>query len=113
MLGNPTPEKSLELSIPGTSRALALSMRRKSSDPGDLSSRRRSRWTYVVGALLGVALVGLYVHTRSGKAPVRLEVEHLEEASEEERVLPDGTFLADLGPEADEAYHLGPTIPEE
>jgi hypothetical protein len=119
MLG--TPDKSLELPIPGTSRALNLSMKRKSSDAGDMSSKRRSKWTYAVVGLLGMVVLGLYMHSRN--EAVRLDVEQssavlvgeLDGAGEPARgrVAQDGSFLADLGPVAEEAYNLGPTTPDE
>lgn len=117
MLG--TSDKSLELPIPGTSRALNLSMKRKTSNAGDISLKRRGKWTYAVVGLMGLMAVGLYMHSRSGA--VHLDVdESAGELAEKKagepvggRVAQDGSFLADLGPVAEEAYNLGPTTPDE
>lgn len=74
-----------------------------------------------MGALVGIAFVGLYVHssrdnTAEQTVGVLPQVEHLgEEAGTRPggTLAADGTFLADLGTAADEAYHLGPTNPDE
>ena len=121
MLGTATQEKGLELAVPGTAHALHVSIRRKSFEDGNFAPSKRRRWTpYIVTALICTACVGLYVHSRAGRAGDRTievlvpEVEQVEEqGSSRGTLVADGTFLADLGPAADEAYHLGPVDPDE
>lgn len=115
-------DKGLELPVPGTSRVLHFATRHRASEDGDFSPTKRRRWrTYICGALVGIAFVGLYVHssrdnTAEQTVGVFPEVEHLEEEARtgpERTLAADGTFLADLGSVANEAYHLGPTNADE
>jgi hypothetical protein len=109
-------DKNIELVIPGTSRTLSLALTRKASDShNSISSPRKSnrKLRYALGGLTGLLVFGLYAyyHTRAVR-PLRT-ASPLREDPKGGHFAEDGSFLANLGPSAENAFNLGVTDPEQ
>lgn len=109
-------DKNIELALPGMARTVNLDLPRKRSTTYDtflFSGKHHRKLRFGLGGLVGIIVVGLYVYYN--QPSVRsLRTAHLVQGDASDgHYAEDGSFLAELGPAAENAYNLGVTDPEQ
>jgi hypothetical protein len=108
---------TFRLSIPGTSRVFTFSRYEPSSStlsetPAQFGKHGR-KWRYALLGLAGVITLLLYASNPLADRRTHTLDPPIENGDPGGYFAEDGSFLADLGPEAERVYNLGVTDPAE
>lgn len=109
-------DKNIELALPGTARTVNLALTRKSSATHDTfssSGKHKRRLRFGLGGLVGIIVVGLYVYYSHLSVRSLRTAHSAQEDASDGHYAEDGSFLAELGPAAENAYNLGVTDSEQ
>ncbi|KAJ9115018.1 hypothetical protein QFC22_005346 [Naganishia vaughanmartiniae] len=107
---------TFRMCIPGTGYAISLNLYERNtstlSETSAQSGKHSRRWRYALVGLAGLIVLLFYASHHRTQTKGHLVHSPVAEEDSGGYFVEDGSFLADLGPEAERVYNLGVTDPE-